>query len=58
MLPLVKLALETAMRRNELLGLRWERIDLQKSTIFLKLTKNGTNRAVPLKCVLKQTRER
>ena len=48
MLPLVKLALETAMRRSELLGLRWGHIDLQKRTIFLKLTKNGTSRTVPL----------
>jgi len=47
-LPLVKLALETAMRRGELLGLRWEHIDLERRTIFLKLTKNGTSRTVPL----------
>jgi integrase len=47
-LPLVKLALETAMRRSELLGLRWEHIDLERRTIFLKLTKNGTSRTVPL----------
>ena len=48
MLPLVKLALETAMRRGELLGLRWEHIDLGRRTIFLQLTKNGTSRTVPL----------
>lgn len=48
MLPLVKLALETAMRRGELLGLRWEDIDFQKRTIYLQLTKNGTSRIVPL----------
>jgi integrase len=48
MLPLVKLALETAMRRSELLGLRWEHIDMQRRTIFLRLTKNGTSRMVPL----------
>ena len=48
MLPLVKLALETAMRRSELLGLRWEHIDLRRRTIFLQLTKNGTSRTVPL----------
>lgn len=48
MLPLVKLALETAMRRSELLGLRWEYIDLQRRTIYLQLTKNGTSRTVPL----------
>ena len=48
MLPLVKLALETAMRRSELLGLCWEHIDLGRRTIFLQLTKNGTSRTVPL----------
>jgi len=48
MLPLVKLALETAMRRSELLGLRWEHIDLQRRTLYLQLTKNGTSRTVPL----------
>jgi len=48
MLPLVRLALETAMRRSELLGLRWEHIDIVRRTIFLQLTKNGTSRTVPL----------
>jgi integrase len=48
MLPLVKLALETAMRRSELLGLRWEHVDLGRRTIFLQQTKNGTSRTVPL----------
>jgi integrase len=48
MLPLVRLALETAMRRSELLGLRWEHIDPGRRTIFLELTKNGTSRTVPL----------
>jgi integrase len=48
MLPLVRLALETAMRRSELLGLRWEHIDFVRRTIFLQLTKNGSSRTVPL----------
>jgi integrase len=48
MLPLVRLALETAMRRSELLGLHWEHIDLVRRTVFLQLTKNGTSRTVPL----------
>ena len=48
MLPLVQLALQTAMRRSELLGLRWEHIDLGRRTIYLQLTKNGTSRTVPL----------
>ena len=48
MQPLVKLALETAMRRGELLGLCWDHIDMQKRTAYLELTKNGESRIVPL----------
>ena len=48
MLPLVKFALETAMRRGEILGLRWECVDLQKRIAFIPLTKNGESRTVPL----------
>ena len=47
-LPLTKFALETAMRRGEILGLLWEHIDLQKRTAFIPLTKNGESRLVPL----------
>lgn len=47
-LPLTKFALESAMRRGEMLGLRWEHIDLQKRTAFIPLTKNGMSRLVPL----------
>lgn len=46
--PVVVLALETAMRRGELLALRWEHIDLSRRTAFLPITKNGKARVVPL----------
>lgn len=46
--PFVILALETAMRRGEILSLRWENIDHSKRTAFLQLTKNGDSRTVPL----------
>lgn len=46
--PLVRFALATAMRRGELLGLRWVDIDLQRRTAFLPITKNGSQRVVPL----------
>ncbi len=36
------------MRRGEILGLRWEHIDLQKRTAFVPITKNGQSRLVPL----------
>lgn len=46
--PAVQLALETAMRRGELLSLRWENIDLHARTAYLPDTKNGDSRTVPL----------
>lgn len=48
LLPLVILALETAMRRGELLGLRRQDINLSARTAFLPQTKNGKPRYVPL----------
>ncbi|MCF7985789.1 MAG: site-specific integrase [Thiohalocapsa sp.] len=47
---LVQLALHTGMRRGELLGLEWERVDLQQRLIYLEgiHTKAGRRRSVPL----------
>lgn len=45
---IVQLALETAMRRGEILGLTWKNIDLRKQLAFLPDTKNGDSRTVPL----------
>lgn len=47
-LPLVVLALETAMRRGELLALRWDDAHLSNRTATLHDTKNGEGRVVPL----------
>jgi integrase len=41
-------ALETAMRREEITGLEWSRIDLKRCFLSLPLTKNGDARQVPL----------
>ena len=46
--PLVVLALETAMRRGELLGLNWQDVNLVNRTATLHDTKNGEGRVVPL----------
>ena len=46
--PLVSLALETAMRRGELLSLKWENINKTDQTALLEDTKNGDRRTVPL----------
>lgn len=48
MVPLVRLALETAMRRGELLSMKWKHVNLEERTVFLPMTKNGTSRTVPL----------
>jgi integrase len=44
----VELALETAMRRSELLSLTWDDIDLETATARLSMTKNGHPRTVAL----------
>jgi integrase len=46
--PLVLLALETAMRRGELLALIWNNVDTKRRVAFLPMTKNGESRTVPL----------
>jgi integrase len=46
--PLCEFALETAMRRGELMSLLWMNINFEKSVAFLPLTKNGDSRYVPL----------
>ncbi|APU00288.1 shufflon-specific DNA recombinase [Ralstonia phage RS-PII-1] len=46
----VELALETAMRQSELIGLDWAQVDIERRTIRLLegKTKNGHGRGVPL----------
>ncbi|QKE37567.1 integrase [Ferrovum myxofaciens] len=42
------LALETAMRSGEVVGLTWDRVNLEKRYLSLEYTKNGSHRDVPL----------
>jgi len=56
--PIVVLALETAMRRGELLSLQWRNVDLWKRTATLEDTKNGERRMVPLSTVARSTLDR
>ena len=44
----VVVAIETAMRRGEMLSLRRQHIDFEARTAFLPDTKNGYNRTIPL----------
>jgi integrase len=44
----VALAIETGMRRGELLAVQWSNVDLERRIAFLPVTKNGESRGVPL----------
>jgi integrase len=44
----IELAVETGMRRSELLAMRWKDVDLEARTVLLRNTKNGLPRTVPL----------
>ncbi len=46
--PAIIIALQTAMRRGEILGLTREHIDFEERGAFLPTTKNGRSRKVPL----------
>lgn len=48
LLPVIQTAIETGMRRSELLQLEWSRVDLERRVIRLVDTKNGEGRSVPL----------
>ncbi|VVE71673.1 integrase [Pandoraea captiosa] len=45
---MIRIALETGMRRSEILSLEWRFVDLEKRVVWLPLTKNGDTRTVPL----------
>jgi integrase len=46
---IVVLALTTGARKNEILFLRWQDVDLQRERIILHHTKNGERRTLPVK---------
>ena len=47
-LPFARFALETAMRRGEIIGLTWKHIHWGRRIAHLPITKNGSSRDVPL----------
>jgi integrase len=46
--PFVRLALETALRRGELLALCWRHVDLERRVALIPDTKTGQPRTIPL----------
>ncbi len=51
--PIVTVALQTGMRRGEILNLKWSNIDFEQGFIELLETKSGRSRKIPLSKVLK-----
>lgn len=48
LLPVVRFALETAMRRGEILALRFRDVDIERCTAKIRMSKNGHARTIPL----------
>ena len=46
--PIIDFAIETGMRRSEILNMKWEHLGLDKKRVLLPMTKNGSSRWVPL----------
>ncbi|MFQ5442244.1 MAG: tyrosine-type recombinase/integrase [Thermodesulfobacteriota bacterium] len=54
--PVVVTALNTGMRKEEILSLEWDRnIDLKHGFILLEKTKNGERREIPINNTLRET---
>jgi integrase len=45
---IILLAVETGMRRGELLSLRWDDVCFDTNTVLIRITKNGHARRIPL----------
>ncbi len=45
---LLRFAVETGMRRGEIVSMKWEQVDLKKQTLRIPETKNDTPRTIPL----------
>lgn len=56
--PLIAFAIETGMRRGEMLSMTWADVDLSRSVVTLLTTKSGHPRWVPLSGVAKAVLQR
>ncbi len=48
LISLIKFAVETGMRRGEMLRIEWPDINFQAKTLHIPITKNGHSRVIPL----------
>jgi integrase len=52
---IIEIAVNTGMRRGEILGLKWADIDLKNGMIYVQMTKNDTPKKIPINEVLMET---
>lgn len=52
--PILVVALNTGMRRGEILSLKWPQVDLARGFIHLTQTKSGKSRDVPINSVVRE----
>ena len=52
LLALVTVAMETGLRKGELLNLTWSQVDMSRGMIRLEMTKSGKRREVPMRQVV------
>jgi len=52
--PIVFMALNTGMRKSEILNLKWSNVDLKHDLILLEKTKNNERREIPINQALKR----
>jgi integrase len=52
LVDIVVVALETGMRKGELLGLTWDRVDLSRGVIQLEITKTDRRREIPMRAAV------
>jgi integrase len=50
--PVLQALLNTGCRKSEILGLKWDQVDLCKGTVCIERTKSGRNRVIPINSVL------
>jgi integrase len=53
--PIIIFALNTGCRKDEILSLKWENVDMKHGFINLIMTKNGEGRQIPINDTLRET---
>lgn len=57
MRAIVTLAINTGMRRGEILNLRWVDVDFARGVIYVRQTKTGKDRVIPMNALVREALE-